>query len=99
MAGLETRDLAPVSGGGTRLTRPCVSNTRTCHLRAGGSCTKLTALPLRVVAAAPAGSGRDDLRLYRLEHDSLTVVRPTVNPVAAPLLAVGSTQRQSTCTA
>ena len=48
------RDLAPASGVCTRLTRPCASNTRTCHLRAGGSCTKLTALPLRVVAAAPA---------------------------------------------
>ena len=57
-------------------------------------------------AAAQGGRGRPGgirprryLRLYRLEHDSLTVVRPTVNPVAAALLAVGSEQRQSTCTA
>ena len=81
-----------------------MSKTRTCHFRAGGSCGKLTALPLSVDDAAPDGSGREDLRLYKLEHVRRTVVRPGVNPVLAepPALpddAFGSTQRQSTCTA
>ena len=45
-----------------------MSKTRTCHFRAGGSCGKLTALPLSVDDAAPDGSGREDLRLYKLEQ-------------------------------